>query len=65
MAPFLPPKIVIEGIVQRPDASGSIEKHLLKLDELGTFSTSLTGGDSLLLKNLLTTFFYGDQARVV
>ena len=46
MAPFLPPIIVMEGIVQRPDARGSIEKRLLKLDELGTFSTALTGGDT-------------------
>jgi hypothetical protein len=41
-----------------------LEKRLLKLKELGTFGILLTGGGALTLKNLLTSSFHADQARV-
>jgi hypothetical protein len=42
-----------------------LEKRFLKLKELGTIGISLTVAMLLTLKNLLTSSFHADQARVL
>ena len=75
-APFLAQIIVIQRCnlscgycseydkFNAPVPTEVLEKRLLKLKELGTFGILLTGVGARTLKNLLTSSFHADQARV-